>query len=64
MGQPAEQYNTRYRTFDPSLSAQLRQEIYDEDIGQNSWLTAYEYRIYATWLAVPRPAHVPEAVND
>lgn len=60
MGQPVDQYNTTYSQFDAAVSAQLRQEIYGEDIGQNSWLTADEYRTYAAWLGLAAESHVLE----
>src|SRR5690349_16095351 len=40
MSQPEGGYSTTYSLFDDTVSAQLRREIYGEDIGQNSWLTA------------------------
>jgi SAM-dependent methyltransferase len=50
MSQPEGGYSTTYSLFDDAVSAQLRQEIYGEDIGQNSWLTADEYRAWLVWL--------------
>jgi ubiquinone/menaquinone biosynthesis C-methylase UbiE len=50
MSQPEGGYSTTYSLFDDTVSAQLRQEIYGEDIGQNSWLTADEYRAWLAWL--------------
>jgi SAM-dependent methyltransferase len=49
MSQPEGGYSRTYSLFDDPMSALLRQEIYGEDIGQNSWLTANEYR---AWLAL------------
>ena len=60
MSEPVDQYNTTYSQFGAALSAQLRQEIYGEDIGQNSWLTADEYRTYAAWLALSTDMHMLE----
>jgi SAM-dependent methyltransferase len=60
MSQPVDQYNTTYSQFGAALSEQLRQEIYGEVIGQNSWLTADEYRTYATWLELTAAACVLE----
>ncbi|HEY7093351.1 MAG TPA: hypothetical protein VH393_09245 [Ktedonobacterales bacterium] len=49
MSRPEGGYSRTYNLFDDPVSAQLRQEVYGEDIGQNSWLTANEYR---AWLAL------------
>jgi len=38
----AGQYNANYGNFQTELYAQIRQEAFGEDIGQNSWLTADE----------------------
>jgi 2-polyprenyl-3-methyl-5-hydroxy-6-metoxy-1,4-benzoquinol methylase len=35
-------YNANYGNFQTELYAQIRQEVFGEDIGQNSWLTADE----------------------
>jgi 2-polyprenyl-3-methyl-5-hydroxy-6-metoxy-1,4-benzoquinol methylase len=35
-------YNTNYGNFQTELYAQIRQEAFGEDIGQNSWLTSDE----------------------
>jgi len=50
MSEPVDQYNTTYTQFGSAVSEKMRQEVYGEDIGQNSWLTADEYRTYAAWL--------------
>jgi SAM-dependent methyltransferase len=50
MSQPEGGYSTTYSLFDDPVSAQLRREIYGEDIGQNSWLTVDEYRVWLAWL--------------
>jgi SAM-dependent methyltransferase len=60
MSQPVDGYNTTYTLFGDSLSAHLRQEIYGEDIGQNSWLTADEYRTWLAWLELTEKAHALE----
>jgi SAM-dependent methyltransferase len=60
MSQPVDQYNTTYSQFGAAVSAELRQAIYGEDIGQNSWLTADEYRTYAAWLHLTAASHVLE----
>jgi SAM-dependent methyltransferase len=60
MSQPASAYSTTYSLFDDAVSAQLRREIYGEDIGQNSWLTADEYRAWLAWLDLTPAAHALE----
>jgi hypothetical protein len=39
-------YDSVYGTFGGQLAATIRAEVFDEDIGQNSWVTADEYRRY------------------
>jgi ubiquinone/menaquinone biosynthesis C-methylase UbiE len=60
MRQPGGGYSTTYSLFDDAVSAQLRQEIYGEDIGQNSWLTADEYRALLAWLNLTPETHALE----
>src|SRR6476620_11251561 len=60
MSKPEGGYSTTYSLFDDPVSAQLRQEIYGEDIGQNSWLTADEYRAWLAWLDLTQAAHALE----
>jgi SAM-dependent methyltransferase len=60
MSQPEGGYSTTYSLFDDAVSAQLRQEIYGEDIGQNSWLTADEYRAWLAWLNLTPETHALE----
>lgn len=60
MSQPEGGYSTTYSLFDDPVSAQLRQAIYGEDIGQNSWLTADEYRAWLAWLDLTQAAHALE----
>ncbi|HEY7020232.1 MAG TPA: methyltransferase domain-containing protein [Ktedonobacterales bacterium] len=60
MSEPEGGYSTTYSLFDDAVSAQLRQEIYGEDIGQNSWLTADEYRTWLVWLNLTPAAHALE----
>jgi SAM-dependent methyltransferase len=60
MSQPEGGYSATYSLFDDPVSAQLRQAIYGEDIGQNSWLTADEYRTWLAWLDLTPSAHTLE----
>jgi cyclopropane fatty-acyl-phospholipid synthase-like methyltransferase len=43
-------YNTNYGNFQTELYAQIRQEAFGEDIGQNSWLTSDEHDSFLQWL--------------
>src|SRR5271169_4288589 len=36
------QYNAIYGNFETEVYAQIRREVFGEDMGQNSWLTADE----------------------
>src|SRR5579864_65038 len=43
-------YNANYGNFQTEMYAQIRQEAFGEDIGQNSWLTADEQDRFLEWL--------------
>jgi SAM-dependent methyltransferase len=43
-------YDTNYRKFDTELYSEIRREVFGEDIGQNSWLTADEQDRFLSWL--------------
>jgi cyclopropane fatty-acyl-phospholipid synthase-like methyltransferase len=43
-------YNPNYKNFQTDLYAEIRQEAFGEDIGQNSWLTADEQDRFLEWL--------------
>ena len=47
---PAGHYNSNYGNFQTELYAQIRQEAFGEDIGQNSWLTSDEQNRFLEWL--------------
>jgi len=47
---PAGHYDASYGNFQTELYAQIRQEAFGEDIGQNSWLTADEQDKFLQWL--------------
>jgi cyclopropane fatty-acyl-phospholipid synthase-like methyltransferase len=47
---PAGHYNANYGNFQTDLYAQIRQEAFGEDIGQNSWLTSDEHDQFLRWL--------------
>jgi 2-polyprenyl-3-methyl-5-hydroxy-6-metoxy-1,4-benzoquinol methylase len=43
-------YDANYKNFQADLYADIRQEAFGEDIGQNSWLTADEQDTFLKWL--------------
>jgi cyclopropane fatty-acyl-phospholipid synthase-like methyltransferase len=47
---PAGHYHANYANFQTKLYAQIRQEAFGEDIGQNSWLTSEEQTRFLGWL--------------
>jgi 2-polyprenyl-3-methyl-5-hydroxy-6-metoxy-1,4-benzoquinol methylase len=47
---PVGHYNANYGNFQTDLYAQIRQEAFGEDIGQNSWHTADEQDRFLRWL--------------
>src|ERR1700731_3987932 len=47
---PFGHYNANYGNFQTELYAQIRQEAFGEDIGQNSWLTSDEQDRFLEWL--------------
>lgn len=47
-------YDSNYGNFASDLYSEIRSEIFGEDIGQNSWLTAEEQDIFITWLELDR----------
>jgi len=51
-------YNLTYGNFANPVLAEIRQETYGEDIGQNSWLTADEYRHFIGWLQLNASSQV------
>ena len=51
-------YTLTYSHFAHPVLAEVRQETFGEDIGQNGWLTADEYRHYLNWLEVTAASQV------
>ena len=58
MSQPSNFYNVTYANFANPVLAEVRQEAFGEDIGQNSWLTADEYRQFFNWLELNTDSQV------
>ena len=51
-------YDSTYAEFDLDSRRRVRLETYGEDIGQNGWLTAGEWRTMIDWLAIGSDASV------
>jgi cyclopropane fatty-acyl-phospholipid synthase-like methyltransferase len=56
-------YNNTYDNFRAAIAADIRRETVGEDIGQNSWLTADEYRRCFEWLQLNPNSHVLEVAS-
>ena len=57
---PVDLYDTSYGNFSAAVQAEVRVATYGEDLGQSSWMTADELRLFIRWLK-PRPSsHVLE----
>jgi SAM-dependent methyltransferase len=57
------QYDTTYGRFADELSASIRAEVFGQDIGQNSWLTADELRVFSEWLELSASSEVLEVAS-
>ncbi len=58
MGGAGSFYDRTYGGFELGARERVRRDTYDEDLGQNSWLTAEEWRTFAGWLGVADGSHV------
>jgi SAM-dependent methyltransferase len=58
MADSSQFYSLTYRHFAHPVLAEIRQETFGEDIGQNGWLTAEELRHYLSSLEVTAASHV------
>lgn len=56
-------YDTTYGRFADQLNATIRVEAFGEEIGQNSWLTADEYRRFFAWLDLGASSDVLEVAS-
>lgn len=56
-------YDTAYSHFAEELYEAIRREAFGEDIGQNSWLTADELRMFCQWLGVDASTDVLEVAS-
>ena len=63
MANRVELYRHTYGNFTERVLAEIRQQTYGEDIGQNSWITAEEYDAFYGWLGLSPDAHVLEVAS-
>lgn len=45
-------YDSTYNRFDDSIYCEIRREIWQEDFGQNGWITAQEQDQFIQWLSL------------
>jgi SAM-dependent methyltransferase len=58
MGGATPFYDRTYGGFQLGARERVRRETYGEDLGQNSWLMAEEWRAFAAWLGVAEGSQV------
>ena len=63
MSKQVDLYNSTYGNFQEQVLAEIRQETYGEDIGQNSWITTDEYDNFYSWLNLSPGHHVLEVAS-
>jgi len=63
MSERVDLYHNTYGNFTQQVLAEIREETFGTDIGQNSWITAEEYDTFYSWLGVAREAHVLEVAS-
>ena len=56
-------YDKTYGGFADQLNASIRSEAFGEEIGQNSWLTADEFRRFFAWLEIGASSNVLEIAS-
>jgi SAM-dependent methyltransferase len=56
--QVADHYSAHYRDFANEVYAEVRRAAFDEDLGQNSWLTAAELERFASQLMLGRASRL------
>jgi SAM-dependent methyltransferase len=56
-------YDDEYGHATEELYAAIRREAFGEEIGQFSWLTADEYRLFLSWLRVEASSHLLEVAS-
>jgi SAM-dependent methyltransferase len=54
MNKKVKHYEAQYSNFKDNLHKEIRAEIYNIDIGQNSWITADEQDMFIEWLELKK----------
>lgn len=54
----SDHYGAHYGTFASDLFAEIREEAFGTDIGQNGWLTADEQDLFVGWLGLSETDHL------
>jgi SAM-dependent methyltransferase len=63
MSNQVDLYNSTYGNFEEQVLAEIRQEAFGEDIGQNSWITTDEYDTFFSWLNLSAGDHILEVAS-
>lgn len=63
MDREVDLFDSTYRHFEAEVLARIRRKTFGEDLGQNSWTTADEYRRWAEWLGLRENSHVLEVAS-
>ena len=63
MSNQVDLYNSTYGNFKEQILAEIQQETYGVDIGQNSWITTNEYDIFYSWLNLRAGDHILEIAS-
>lgn len=63
MANQVDLYNSTYGNFQKQVLAEIREETYGEDIGQNSWITTEECDTFYSWLNLSPGDHILEIAS-
>lgn len=63
MSSQVDLYNSTYGNFAARVLAEIRQDAFGEDIGQNSWITTDEYDTFFSWLTLSAGDHILEIAS-
>lgn len=63
MSKQVDLYTSTYGNFEAQVLAEIRQDAFGEDIGQNSWITTDEYDTFFSWLNLSAGDHVLEIAS-
>lgn len=62
-GEGTDYYDSLYGHFAEDLHASIRREAFGEEIGQSSWLTADEHRLFFGWLGLDASSEVLDVAS-